>query len=1035
MARPLNGQPRFCLLLRQPNRADATYPLEHGEYHVGSAPTCRIRTDETLTAPSEAMLKVDQTGVWLLDVHESGVVTIGKSAPRGWRRLETYDPVVLRTLELELVPSTEAGTTSPCPEAEVPANVRAKAEDDIRMGIAGYWDFRERLFTTIDVNESEEASATYRRGHIALWTLLLVTTVTALSKVDLGLTVLAGVLVLGTVFRVPVAGRAVLTAYGVALLAPGFTRWELEEGIPEWAPEAITIGKTWTAGLGIVPFYLSFFLFGFAMMSLFFFALGWLVDYGLSTEPDGGQPVRRRICLSASGLALITLIVLPESGPRSWSTLAITCLPAALCVVWPWGPSQWIQRRQRHFHSADVWLLLRAAHPRSLRYWGGRVLAAGLALLPFLCFLNGVGIREHLSRPSDVIRTGDPPNVWFWATRGRSIRAADFASQTVELYGGAADVYPNPRALVTSLWQRLRENEPRDRIHQKAREDIGHLVGSQRVADPVHERPPWVVQNGAVHGITRELLAPLRLDAEQFKRLVSGSRSTRPPTLLALEPPTEGHGEGYAEVLWAWPLPEQWVERFGTYYHFWSIHLLACSVLGFVFLWRRGGESPLARWIGIWLLSQASSAFLTFGVFFMPSIAHELASGSRTGTFFQVVFAGLMLLGKMMRSTVLYLDLPFCLIWTHACWPTATGRPSGVWRRNLVILAKVALVAVLLLGFTRAVDSVLSAVPVGVWSSLVKRTQLIGLLVLVLFGWALRRSYFWKSEAPHLGWAPVIALITLIVSVRGMELALEPPVINGVMFWGAWIAGVVPFMLFGVLLRRNFLRVASARELTYVLMVLLVPCLVVATETLAHAVFRSVPFVTETGAEIFAIAGVAALLPLIHKGIEFTVGWLVMPKLWTLQAEIDHVLEAVVDTDGEAARRTEVARLFERLKITGYVFYARGQRSVFTRCLDHMTGASADALPISGALREFLGRRHHGFVDLQNVPFEWPYFFHQFELYRIEKATQCRYLLPIRLGKSVRGFLLLAGGRAERDICKQPAAEELGTLGVAAIHT
>jgi hypothetical protein len=1029
----MSTHPRFCLLLRQPNGPAASYPLEDGDYQIGSSPTARIRTDESLTAPSEAVLKVDQAGAWLLDLQAPGAEKIEDSEPpRGWRHLEPYDPVALRSLVLEVVPAIEPGAAAPSGGEELPANVRAGAVANIRMGIAGYWDFRERLFARIDVNELEHALVLYRRGHVGLWTLLVATTASALLQNELGLAVLAGVLVLGTAFHVPIAGRAVLAWYGVLLAVSGFTRWELEGGIPEWDQgifEIHVFGQTWTAALGSVPVYLYFFLASVVALSLFFYAIGWLLDYGLSSEADSRYPIHRRVCLSALGLvpiAFVVFIVLSGRDARSWSTLTFVGLLGAVGVAWPWGPSQWIQRRVGHVLSPDVWLLLHAAHPRSLRYWAGRLLAAGLVVLPFLSFLNGMGLREHLSRSSDTIRTGDPPSVWFWATHGRSLRAGDFHSQTVEFYKAAG--------LDQALGHLRLESQPRDPVHEKALANFMDLVGSH-IANPVHERPPAVAQDAEAHRVTRELLAPFRLDAASFVQLVADRRIAQPPPVLALEEPTRRHQQGYAEVLWAWPLPERWVESVGTYYHFWSIHLLICSVLGFVFLWRRGGESPLARWIGIWLLSQASSSFLTFGVFFMPGIGHELVTESRGGLLFQVVFAGLTLVGKMMRSTVFYLDLPLCVIWTHVCWPTATGRPWTTWRRNVVIVAKVALVGVLLLGLARVCDSFLSLFPGGTWVSLLKRTQPIGLLLLMFVGYALRRRNFWKTEAAQLGWVPIVALVTLIMSLQGMDLALEPPVIHGTMFWCAWILGFVPIALLMALLRRNFLRVASVGELSYVLMVVVVPCLIVATETAAHALFRAVPFVTESGAEIVAIGGVAALLPVIHKVVEFSIGWLVMPKLRTLQKATEHVLETVIDAHTDSDRRAEVARLFERLKVAGYAFYARGQQSRFTRYLDHMTGSLAETLLISGALREFLGRGHSGFVDLQSVPYEWPYFFQQFELYRIEKATGCRYLLPIRLGRSVRGLLLLTGGPMEREICRQPAAEELGTLGVAAIRT
>ena len=77
---------------------------------------------------------------------------------------------------------------------------------------------------------------------------------------------------------------------------------------------------------------------------------------------------------------------------------------------------------------------------------------------------------------------------------------------------------------------------------------------------------------------------------------------------------------------------------------------------------------------------------------------------------------------------------------------------------------------------------------------------------------------------------------------------------------------------------------------------------------------------------------------------------------------------------------------------------------------------------MSEGVRKFLGRRRH-FVDLQTVAFEWPFFFYQFELHRIRKGTGCRYMLPVSVGESLRGLLLLPDGPGEKVKVWNPPAD------------
>jgi hypothetical protein len=96
--------------------------------------------------------------------------------------------------------------------------------------------------------------------------------------------------------------------------------------------------------------------------------------------------------------------------------------------------------------------------------------------------------------------------------------------------------------------------------------------------------------------------------------------------------------------------------------------------------------------------------------------------------------------------------------------------------------------------------------------------------------------------------------------------------------------------------------------------------------------------------------------------------------------------------------------------------------------LDHEMPQSVQ---FSEQLRKFLGHRHH-FIDLQAMAYEWPFFFNQFELHRFAEQTGCRYVLPIAVGESVRGLLLLPASAGGSVVSNPAVSPKINNLGIAA---
>lgn len=1053
--------PNLRLVVRYPDEHEASYPLEYGRYQIGTSESCEIRIDGPSTTPG--LLRVDSDGVWLR--------SLGGTASDAdvWQRIAPYDCVSLGTLELELLPSLDTAQLLLPPSSDVSPELFRQAEDDLRMGLAGYRRFRERLFMRIAPTDADEARRAFYRSAILLWPVLVVLLgltflnlsfgtqfglprFNALSD-GLGALLILSALVLGAWFHVPTAGRLLLTSYGVVLALWVGTLREFVRGGLEW--------DHFTFWMDLLQFSISrtiegpahvIFLIVSAPLVLAFYGLGALFDYGASSLPYRSHPRRRRCCLAGWGLIWI-LFPLTISASELNNFLfdasqpsPITRSAGVLCLLYACCPARWFERWTRRLHSPGAFLVFQAAHPRSLRHWGGWAIAVALSIFPFWIFLNCLDLRDRLAPDTEVQGTtsndpllhspGRTPAVWFWATQGRLLRRGDLASPTIDLYGISPAQYQTPESWSAALWYGMPRNQQGDPAYREAYQQIGLLTSP----------PGWSGQflPAELHRRMREILMPFRIRTEEeFNRLVIEARPDDPlPTWLAFEqlPPTgaaSSHSQwAYAEALHAWSLPESWARSFGTFYWwFLSLSLLAICALGFLFLWRRGGDSPLARWIGVGLLAHAGAVFYWFADYFTPAILHHLnvysVSAHHTSDLLTVALTAQILITKSLRSSVTYVDLPLCVIWVHLFWPARARAPMVAWRQHALTGVKVTTVGIALFVATRSLNDVYSFFGMDVDVLRAVRPEMA---LLVAAGYLIRRRTFGGATEPRTGWLFLLALLVLIDGPGLMQVGLDPYTMSPTLFWIGLGLAAVGLVLFVPLLRQNVLRVVSVREFSYVAMVLVVPAAVVVVEEIAKDVFKRVPSISDRGTELVAIAGVVAVLPLIHRTIELGAGRLFVPRLPLIEREIDRVLEAVVDADTQDDRRATVAQLFDRLGITGYAFYARGRQGVFQLHLHRLSKSPVESICLSPSLRDFLAERHT-FMDLYSVPFEWKYFFHQFELYQLERTTGCRHLLPICLGNSMRGLLLLPHGLTEDNVSRHPTATEFGSLGIAAIST
>lgn len=162
--------------------------------------------------------------------------------------------------------------------------------------------------------------------------------------------------------------------------------------------------------------------------------------------------------------------------------------------------------------------------------------------------------------------------------------------------------------------------------------------------------------------------------------------------------------------------------------------------------------------------------------------------------------------------------------------------------------------------------------------------------------------------------------------------------------------------------------------------------------------------------------------------VERYMAYLMVPGLRRIEKAVEGSLEGIVGLPDTAAVRQAAARFFEEMRMAGALLYRRSAEGRMERLLG--SGEAPAVVCPSERLQRYLAQGAGTALDLRNVALDWRCFFLQHELFRLERETGCRYLLPIRLGSSLRGLLLLPDGADSRRVCRDLTGAEVGKLGL-----
>jgi hypothetical protein len=845
------------------------------------------------------------------------------------------------------------------------------------QGVEVYEDLLEFLSNEISAAEADEARVAFGRSLKALgWAALgllifagLPFQVARFSDFILAASIVAA-LVLVSRYHILFAGRLILVSVALlALHSPARESLDLFSDAPKIVPILLT---------GLV--------------------VGMLIDTGASADPERKHPRLRYGLLTLTG-ALISW--------QAWeSQFWITCTAGLMVCVWGWWPARWLEARSRLRKEDSETIRLLAMKRWAFVAWG-RFFAVTVSLFPFLLFLHNIGLNDHLRLPADdrtFVKTSiaDRKLLWYWPSHAAYLRVSDLAEES--FYG----IPQTELGTVEPLMEDLKAAN-RGEGRKKPSEVYALLVEALKKyrLDSPSKFEEFQKRNDAkrlLHLVAPPPGSPLGLLRRYRVEDLSGGSGM---PLSAMEP------AGVADLL--------------SHNALWQWLLVGYGLLGFTILWRRGGDSRLGWWIGLWVVTVGGLGSFRYTSYFLTAFNYRaLDSAELPGEILLCTILNLLVLVASAASLLFVLFVPCAAIWTHACWPTL--RADGTRRQGsrFITVCKIGWVA-LCMSVLFYVPFILAATTEAlepVWAAVLAMSAFAA--ASVVFGVLFRRRKSQLDQQPEISETAGILLFLVQGTVTCSLLAElwgDDPSLARNLTVASFVAGI-GFLLFVVILifRKDFLYLSAARDFSFAIAAL-IPVLVAWSEEFSSSFANrlTLGLIPERGNEIVAVVLAVGMLPPARRWIERRLLYLSQPGLQERERKIHATLEELPDL-WSLESLAEIRKLLQEIGLDGAKLFVRSGRDRFSFT------ATRESFELSPSLRRFLVSRE-GFLELSRLAFEWRYFFVQFELHRIRRATESRFLLPIVVGGSLRALLLIPESPHHRRL-GEAMTEEIEKLGL-----
>ncbi len=459
------------------------------------------------------------------------------------------------------------------------------------------------------------------------------------------------------------------------------------------------------------------------------------------------------------------------------------------------------------------------------------------------------------------------------------------------------------------------------------------------------------------------------------------------------------------------------------------------GIVGLLVLWRRAGDSPTARWIGLWLIGGVVEAQLRFAGVLSADLSYQIwhqALSSPVSNILMEVWT----LSYVIQQVLVMLNMvsiPLCVVWVYLCWPIQNHYSIGVWKARGIMILRIAgvFMAVNLTTFFAEEMAHCFVYNLTSMSQISVPVSVIVFLALSFIGWLMRRKNRICSEAPSGG---LLLLLCFLFSqiVQWLSIVSFDYTIWASQFSFAISVSASLFLICSLLIivRRTFLRIPAEKDVGFVFLTLILPFVFEVLENLANEILRQTPFFSATGASILGLVMVVFVLGPIWNLIGRVISTLTVRRFGKVQKIVSQYMKEVLELDPQSDYREKALDMFQQLGITDFVFYSKiANEEGYEMTLCGAGNDPADRIRVSKMLRDRLSQVG-SFVDVEGILFEWTYFFEQFELRRLRRATGCRYFLPVAIGGCLRGFLGLPDNEQSRELSRFAVAPKLTEFGM-----
>jgi hypothetical protein len=716
------------------------------------------------------------------------------------------------------------------------------------------------------------------------------------------------------------------------------------------------------------------------VLAFLVFALPFVLAIGWGFDLAAANPLRARwltpsLAIVVAGIIVASTMMAEPGNLRGRLPSHVADLAGvAIVFAWPWVDPF----RKRARLPPDLQVLVAEACRMWLKRQLGRILALAIVLAAWLVYAGYGEMKQRLAALPDHVVTDASGQVYYWPALGQFLSESDIRGE--QLY--SLPVNQLDPALLQAIDADVRKLQGNDVRSQVLFEALSKRLAPYRIHTSEH----------FILGVGQENLA-----------IHAGSGQAR-----ATRDDPAGYKLFYIDVPQLWRFSKEERETLIRGMETMQWPLAAFTVVAFLFAWRRGSDSPVARWVAVALAGQVALPWW-YEKLYLPDLRYDLWRAALANhSLYEAAATGLETLSRVLWFLA-DSGIAFNALWVHLCWP-ARSRPRSAMRRGLGFASRLALVSAALAGLWWAASraAIALAPRVGIdpaqagWSGRVTALVITTAVALLAGAW-LRRSRAQLTEVPVLGWSLIGAWLTVVCILAVLNI---DPMTGAVLF-----SLRVPLtLIFGVLvthaiLRLNLLGVGGGGGVRSALLVSL-PWTFELAEGAAASMLRESPFSSATATTFLALALVGATFYLAHLAEQWLAPRLADRRLARPGDAVRSALEAEADA-GETPGATAAGRRQVGEAVgAGALVYLRGPDGAFHLLNDVAAAGAPPDLVVSGRLQRHLAQRGET-RDLGTKRLEWEDLFFRTEMLHLAHVTGSRYLRPIGSGGRLEGFLFV----------------------------